>query len=142
MDNYITSFSLSQGENTYMGRLEGENIIMLFNEGVSLQGARATVELSENATITPNPLEIDNWLEEYQFVVISYNGSRRVYRYIPRFSNIFSDGDLTLETQADVDAFPKPGDNRHRRYPDHRTFHGRRFHLVHSPSLSLEKSRL
>jgi hypothetical protein len=109
MDNYITSFSLSQGENTYMGRLEGENIILLLNEGVSLQGARATVELSENATITPDPLEIDNWLEEYQFVVISYNGSRRVYRYTPRFSNIFSDGDLTLETQADVDAFPGLG---------------------------------
>jgi hypothetical protein len=108
-DNYITSFALTMDGATYPGVFEDDTIVMPLREGASLYGAVATVRLSERATIHPDPAGIHDWRGEQQFVVVSYSGSRRVYRYVPRLADVVHEGDVTLETQADVDAFGARG---------------------------------
>ncbi|MDR1273892.1 MAG: hypothetical protein LBK12_05015 [Odoribacteraceae bacterium] len=108
-DNYITSFALTMDGATYPGVFEDDTIVMPLREGASLYGAVATVRLSERAAIYPDPASIHDWRGEQQFAVVSYSGARRVYLYVPRLANVVHEGDVALETQADVDAFAALG---------------------------------
>jgi hypothetical protein len=109
-DNYITSFALTLVDgDTRPGVFEGDTIFLPATADVALHGADAIVATSENATIIPDPATIDAWDEEQLLVVTAYSGARRVYRYIPRYSNISREGDITLSTQEEVDAFPSLG---------------------------------
>ncbi|MEA4918275.1 hypothetical protein [Proteiniphilum sp.] len=108
-DNYIKQFTITQGNDKYFGVFEGDSVIVYFKNGVYSQGMEATIELSENAKIFPNPQEVGNWLEEQQFVVTSYNGTRRTYRYIPKIGEVNHSGDVVLRTQEEVDAFAGSG---------------------------------
>lgn len=108
-DNYIKQFTITQGNDAYSGVFKGDSVIVYFKSGVYGQGMEATIELSENAEIFPNPQEVNNWLEEQQFVVTSYNGTRRTYRYIPIVENVNHSGDVVLSTQEEVDAFAGSG---------------------------------
>ena len=54
-DNYITSFKLAWGENGFSALISGDSLIVHTVEGRELNGATATVSISENAKIYPDP---------------------------------------------------------------------------------------
>ncbi len=64
-DNYITSFTLTQGEQTISATFQGDTIHMLIPEGF-LGGHEITPKVicSENSTLTPAPESISAWGEE------------------------------------------------------------------------------
>jgi hypothetical protein len=104
-DSYITTFSLKQGETTFNAAITGDEITVTVPEGFSLNQAKATVILSENATIYPDPSTVADWDEERRFAVTAYNSGQLTYIYKVKRSGIAYDGTIVLETQADVDAF-------------------------------------
>lgn len=108
-DNYITDFKITQGENSYNAVIDGDNIVLTVPEGTSFEGAKAEIKTSENASIAPDPSSITHWGEEYQLIVSSYNQTDRVYKYTIRYSPLSAEGNVTLLTQADVEAFAKKG---------------------------------
>ena len=67
------------------------------------------MQLSENATIYPDPAAVTDWDEERQFVITAYNGVRSTYKYTVERSGIAHNGTVVLETQADVDDFGQRG---------------------------------
>jgi len=108
-DNYITSFSLKQGE-TVLNAVISDNVITVkAPEGLSLDGAAATVKLSENASIYPDPSKVSDWDGEMIFAVTAHNGAQIKYKYTVTRTNIDAEGTVVLETQADVDAFGQKG---------------------------------
>lgn len=108
-DNYISSFSLKQAETVLEATIQNNTIILQAPEGASLNGAVATVVLSENAQILPNPAEITNWDEEIIFVVTAHNGTRVQYKYKVDRTSIEHEGSIVLATQADIETFGKQG---------------------------------
>lgn len=109
-DNYITSFSLRlENETELNGLIEGNKITINASSSQSLERAKATVKLSENAKIFPNPEEITNWEEDIVFAVTSYNGTRSQYKYTVNRTEQEQAGTIILATQADVDAFGQKG---------------------------------
>lgn len=109
-DNFITSFTLTQGEQTISATFQGDTIRMLIPEGF-LEGKEIIpqVACSENSTLTPAPESISAWDEEQSFFVTSYNGSKRRYRYVPVQGDLSESGLVILNTQADVEAFGAKG---------------------------------
>jgi hypothetical protein len=108
-DSYITAFSLQQGEAVFHAAIAGEVITITVSEGFSLNQAKATVRISENATIYPDPSTITDWNEERQFAVTAYNSGQIKYKYTVKRNGFAHDGTVILETQADVDAFGQQG---------------------------------
>lgn len=108
-DNYIVSFSLKQGDQEFNALISENVITVTVPEGVSLNGATASIKLSENAKIYPNPESVTEWDDEMQFAVTAYNGAQIRYKYTVERSEIGVGGSVILETQADVDAFGEKG---------------------------------
>jgi hypothetical protein len=108
-DNYIASFALTQGETVLNASIADGVITVTAPENFTLDGATATVELSENARIIPNPADITEWDDETLFSVTSHNGKTVLYKYTVARSSIDAEGSVLLETQADVDAFGQRG---------------------------------
>ncbi|WP_065220300.1 MULTISPECIES: hypothetical protein [Butyricimonas] len=108
-DNFITSFSLRQGENSYHALLRGDTIILTTPEGVVLSEVTPEIACSENCSIKPDPSTITNWDEQIYFVITSYNGAERKYIYIPEKQYISFEGIVMLNTQEEVDAFGAKG---------------------------------
>jgi hypothetical protein len=108
-DSYIVSFTLRQGGVTFEAAIAGEQIAITAPEGFSLDKAKATVKLSENAEIYPNPDELTQWDDEQLFVVTARNGDQSTYKYTVKRSGLAHNGAVRLETQADVDAFGQRG---------------------------------
>lgn len=108
-DNFITSFSLKQGENSYEALLRGDTIILTTPEGVVLNEVTPDVVCSENSSIKPNPSAITNWEEQIYFVVTSHSGAERRYLYVPEKKALAFEGIVILNTQADVEAFGAKG---------------------------------
>ena len=108
-DNFITSFSLKQGEISYDASFKGDTIILETPEGIVLNDVTASVVCSENSSIKPHPSVITNWDEQIYFVVTSYSGAERRYLYIPEKKALAFEGIVILNTQEDVDAFGAKG---------------------------------
>lgn len=105
-DSYITSFSLQQGETVFNAEITERLITVKVPEGISLKGATATVKLSENASIYPDPADITQWDEEILFAVTAFDGTTQLsYKYSVIRSHIDANETVILATQADVDAF-------------------------------------
>jgi hypothetical protein len=104
-DNYIATFTLTKDGVTLKGDVSPEAIVIAAPERFSLSGATASVTVSENATITPNPATITDWDEAHTFTVTAYTGTKKTYAYRVERSLVSRDGDVVLLTQADVDAF-------------------------------------
>lgn len=105
-DNYINSFSLKVGEYVFNAEIKNNEITIKVPEGISLDGAAATVSMSENASIYPNPETVSNWNDEMIFAVIPYNGQTELkYKYTVTRTNIDANETVVLATQADIDAF-------------------------------------
>ncbi|MDR3350750.1 MAG: hypothetical protein LBN98_03750 [Prevotellaceae bacterium] len=108
-DSYITGFRLQQGDAVFHAAITGEVITVTAPEGFSLNRARATVTLSENAKIYPDPASITSWDEEQAFAVTAHSGAQTAWKYTVRRSGVAHSGAVLLETQADVDAFGRRG---------------------------------
>jgi hypothetical protein len=109
-DSYITAFSLQQGDAVFHATIAGDVITVTVPEGFSLTQAKATVKLSENATIYPDPATVTNWEEERQFAVTAHNGTQTTkYKYTVTYKGIAHNGTVILATQAEVDAFGREG---------------------------------
>jgi hypothetical protein len=108
-DGFIAAFSLKQGNATFAAAIADDVISITAPEGLSLTQAKATVKLSENATIYPDPATITDWDEERQFVVTAYNGVQTKYKYTVKRSGLAHNGSVILETQDEVDAFGQQG---------------------------------
>lgn len=104
-DSFIVAFNLKQGESIIHAVIAGEEIIVTVPEGLSLTQAKATVTLSENARIYPNPANITDWDEEHVFAVTAYNSGQTKYQYKVKRTGVAHSGSVVLETQADVDTF-------------------------------------
>ncbi len=105
VDNYITSFSLVKDGVEYQASIAGDEIVMTAPENIFLDNATAKVQVSENATIYPDPSEIRDWDNDQMFIVTSLNGTDRSYKYTVRRSGKAYVGSVSLNSQADVDAF-------------------------------------
>ena len=111
-DNYIVSFSLTTGADTYPAVADDGRITVSIPYNVSLEGAQVSYELCEHASIYPDPATVADWNQEWQFLVSSYdNQNDRTYLYTVERTDIATDGSLTLRTQAEVDAFARSGIN-------------------------------
>jgi hypothetical protein len=108
-DRYIVAFSLKQGETVLQAVVAGDVVTITAPEGFSLMQAKATVRLSENATIYPDPATITDWEEEWLFTVTAYNGAQSKYKYTVERSGVALSGTVILETQAEVEAFGAQG---------------------------------
>lgn len=105
-DNFITAFSLTKDGHTYQAEIADDDIIITIPYTVDLDGATAAVTATSSATIYPDPATVNDWGCERVFRVVSYSGKSREYTYLIRRSDISEKGDLVLNTQAEVDAFP------------------------------------
>ncbi|MDR3350749.1 MAG: hypothetical protein LBN98_03745 [Prevotellaceae bacterium] len=104
-DNYIAAFTLVQNGVTLKGAVSPGTIVITAPERLSLAGATATVTLSENAAITPDPSAITDWNTAQTFTVTACNGATRTYAYTLERHPVSRSGDVVLLTQADVNEF-------------------------------------
>ncbi len=110
-DHYISSFELQQNEIVVKGLIANDSIIVTVAENISLEGATASVTISENATIEPDPSGITDWDSEQDFTVTGYDGSARKYHYKIIRTNVTGSGNIILATQDDVEKFAALGIN-------------------------------
>jgi hypothetical protein len=108
-DNYITAFVLQQGNTVFNATIANRAITITVPEGLLLTDAKATVTLSENAKIAPDPATITSWEVDQRFAVTAWNGARIEYEYALKRSPIAHEGTVVLLTQAEVDAFGAQG---------------------------------
>ncbi|MGV8094751.1 MAG: hypothetical protein AB2L24_23090 [Mangrovibacterium sp.] len=108
-DNYITSFALVQGDAKYYATITRDSVIVSLYENVSLEEITPQVVLSENSTISPEPGSITDWESQATFTVTAYNGRQRTYKYELKRLPLIQPGNITLTTQADVEAFAASG---------------------------------
>ena len=111
-DHYISDFALNVGGITYQATIAGDKITVEIPYNTDLEGATATYTLSEGATINPNPSTIQDWENEWKFVVTSKMQESKVYSYTYRYADIEQSGSVVLATQAEVDNFAETGINR------------------------------
>jgi hypothetical protein len=104
-DNCIAAFTLAKDGITLKGAVTPDAIVITAPERFSLSGATATVTLSENAAIEPDPSTITDWDAAQAFTVTSYNGIKNKYNYSVERHLVSRDGDVVLLSQADVEAF-------------------------------------
>lgn len=102
-DNAIASFMLWKESQVFKAYIVSDSIVVTVPGKLSLTGFIATVTMSENARISPDPGSITDWEKTRQFTVTSYNGSTHTYTYVLQRNIIAKDGDITLMTQSDVD---------------------------------------
>jgi hypothetical protein len=104
-DNYITAFTLQTGSVTLKAAISSGAVVLTAPEQLPLSGATATVKLSENATISPDPATITDWDAAQTFTVTAHDGTNQAYAYSVERHLVERDGDVTLLTQADVEVF-------------------------------------
>ena len=104
-DNYLNSFSLEKDGTVYHAEIVNDLVTLTIPQEVDLQGATATYEICELATISPDPATIAEWNEAHLFTVTSYGGEARNYSYSVVRDEKVSGGNVILTTQADVEAF-------------------------------------
>ena len=88
----ITSFRLVQQGDSYAGIIKGDSLILSIPENLSLEGAIMEILCSENARISPDPGEVEDWGKLQNFTVTAYNNTQRVYKYIVRRTLTGSEG--------------------------------------------------
>lgn len=108
-DNIIASFQLKKGDLVLKAAITPDSISVIAPENMVLTGVAATVVLSERAKISPDPAGIEDWSIAHEFVVTSYSGAKRTYRYSVTRNVIAADGDILLVRQADVDSLAALG---------------------------------
>lgn len=108
-DNHIISFEMKVGSESYKAVILDNEIRLTVPKSTDLSQGKPDIVLCENMRLTPDPSTITDWGEEYQFIATSYNNSDRIYRYRIIHPEVSTDGNVVLNTQADVDAFARSG---------------------------------
>lgn len=99
-DANITSFTVTGPEFNQAAMIQGDEIMLITDCFTDLDGTKATVTLSEGASIAPLPETITDWAAPHEFTVTSANGKvTRTYHY-----SLLQDA-VELSTQAEVDAY-------------------------------------
>ncbi len=111
-DHYISDFSLTVGGITYQAAITGDKISVEIPYNTGLEGATVEYTLSEGASINPNPSTIQDWGNEWKFIVTSKMQESKVYFYTYRYADIEQSGNVLLATQAEVDNFAQTGINK------------------------------
>jgi len=108
-DHAIASFELQQN-GTVLKAIISDNS-MTINAGVnfSLEGATASVVISENATISPDPATISDWDNTHSFTVTGYNGESKTYSYAVVRTDVVNEGNVVLSNQNEVEDFAARG---------------------------------
>ncbi|MDR2414372.1 MAG: hypothetical protein LBD64_05250 [Odoribacteraceae bacterium] len=104
-DNSIITFTIEKEGVALHAAISPGLLRISAPERLSLAGATASVTISENASITPDPANINNWDDEQTFTVVSYNGTKNQYTYRVDRHLLSREGDVTLLTQEELDAF-------------------------------------
>ena len=103
-DNTIASFQLKKGTVILSAAIKEDSIVVTAPGSLSLTGVTPAVVLSEHARISPDPATVTNWEQPLDFVVTSYDGIAKTYKYVLQRNIISKDGDIILMRQADVDS--------------------------------------
>jgi len=104
-DKHIVSFSLTVEGIKYQGEISGTDIIINAPTNIDLTHATVEYTLSENAKILPDPDSIEDWNNDQIFRLQAYNNDYISYKYSVNRTDIVDPDNVTLLTQADVDAF-------------------------------------
>ena len=96
-DHYISDFALNVGGITYQATIAGDKITVEIPYNTDLKGATAAYTLSEGATINPNPSTIQDWENEWKFVVTSKMQESKVFSYTYRYADIEQSGSVFPE---------------------------------------------
>jgi len=104
-DNYLASLSINKDGIIYKATVSGNTITVSVPENVDMVGATGECEISELSTILPDPKKIIDWDSVTEFSVESYKGNTRNYKFDIIRTNTIQRGNVTLLTQADVNAF-------------------------------------
>lgn len=111
-DHFISDFALTVDGITYQATITGDKITVEIPYNASLDGATVEYALCEGASINPNPSTIEDWENEWKFVVTSKIQESKVYSYTYQYADIEQSGSVVLATQAEVDNFAKTGINK------------------------------
>ena len=111
-DNFISNFALIVDGITYQATITGDNITVEIPYNASLEGATVEYALCEGASINPNPSTIQDWENEWKFIVTSKTQESKVYSYTYKYADIEQSGSVVLTTQAEVDNFAMTGINK------------------------------
>ena len=111
-DHFISEFALTVDGITYQAMIVGDKITVEIPYNTSLKGATVEYALCEGASINPNPSTIEDWENEWKFVVTSKMQDSKVYSYTYQYTDIEQSGSVVLATQAEVDNFAKTGINK------------------------------
>lgn len=108
-DNYITSFRLVNGEQTWPAVISANSITVTVPAGADLSGTRVVLETCEHVSVSPDPASITDWEASRDFTAVSYNQTPRTYHYSLVRTEADTKGDFVLNTQTSVDAFAAMG---------------------------------
>lgn len=111
-DHFISEFALTVDGITYQAMIVGDKITIEIPYNASLKGATVEYALCEGVSINPNPSTIEDWENEWKFVVTSKMQDSKVYSYTYQYADIEQSGSVVLATQAEVDNFAKTGINK------------------------------
>ena len=100
-ENFITSVSLSIGNETYDAVIADNTITVTVPYTVSLNEAKATFVYTPSAKIIPDPATITDWNVERTFRVTSFNGETNDYTYVVIKDEIRHEGNVELKTASE-----------------------------------------
>ena len=111
-DAHFLSLSLTSAEGEiYEAAITDSTLILHVPSNISLEGAKVTYEICEQASVLPDPATITDWDSEQVFRLIAYNGSVGHYTLKIVRENVYSEESVSLNTQAEVAAFAELGIN-------------------------------
>ncbi len=111
-DTHFLSLSLTSAEGkVYEAAITDSTLVLYVPSNVSLEGAKVAYKICEQASILPDPATITDWDSEQVFRLIAYNGTVEHYTLKIVRENVYSEGSVTLNTQAEVVAFAELGIN-------------------------------
>ena len=104
-ENFITSFKLNINGVLKSGAInDNGNTITFETIDAELNDLTPAIEISDKATITPEPSVAHNFNNEVQYVVEAENGSQRTYTVIVNNTILSSDNFIT-SFNVDIDVF-------------------------------------
>lgn len=104
-DARFVSFSLTVDGVFYPASIIDNQMSITIPYGTDLSNAEVSYQLSENATVSPDPKSIVDWSGDQVFRVQSYNNKYSAFTYSLSIKNNEVEDNIVLLTQADVDAF-------------------------------------
>jgi hypothetical protein len=110
-DSHFVAFELNVNNTTYTASIADNTITITAPKDVDLTHAKVTYQLSEKATVIPDPTTIEDWSQDQAFRVQSQSGEYVSYRYTTSRSDVLEANSVMLTTQADVDNFAKKNIN-------------------------------